>query len=339
MLAHEMHPRVANAKGSAFALAGARELGDGHAYRFQPPPDAADGHYDIYFFRSELMVTMRHLRSAAEWRSSDHGDQHVCFCFHLDGQRQVQVENDSLYRLTEPSFVAFYQPVEQPKQMIWQRGETELSVTIAFSPGLLLRELGLHPDDLPLLLQSFLPGREPPSFLWMRGPLLQHMHAAARALCKPGMVDASLMPAYVKAKANELLCLGLQAAHEMMREDEAVPGRRPTPRYAEAARAARRLLDDDGVGRLSIQALARVLRVDASSLCAAFRATVGETIFDYGNRTRMERAKRLLADGSLSIKQISHALGFSQPAAFAVAFKRFTGLSPDLYRRGGRRLD
>src|SRR5690349_20308560 len=109
-----------NAKGTAFGLAGVRALGDGTAYRFRPPEAAAAGHYDIYYFRSELMVTVRRLRSASEWRSSDNGDLHLCFCFHLDGNRQVLVDDDSLYRLAEPSFVAFYQPVEQPKHMIWQ---------------------------------------------------------------------------------------------------------------------------------------------------------------------------------------------------------------------------
>jgi len=313
-------------------------MGDGHAFRFQPPVEAADGHYDIYFFPSELMVTTRRLRSVAEWHSSDHGDHHLCFCFHLSGQRQVQVENDRLYRLSEPSFVAFYQPVDQPKHMIWRNGETELSVTIAFSPDLLQREFGLHAEDLPLLLQSFLPGRERPSFLWLRGPLLQHMHTAARALAEPDVIDACLLPAYVKAKASELLCLGLQAGREMWRSEEPAPARYLSPRYVAAAREARRLLEADCVGRLSIQALARSLQVDAARLCAAFRATMGETIFDYGNRARMERARRLLGEAGLSIKQISHAVGFSQPAAFAVAFKRFSGLSPKSYRQSaGRR--
>ncbi|MGE4252669.1 MAG: helix-turn-helix domain-containing protein [Parvibaculaceae bacterium] len=332
-----IHPRVMNAKGTAFALAEARRMGDGDFYRFQPPAQDAAGRYDIYFFRSELMVTVRSLRSVSEWRSSDNGDQNPCFCFHLDGNRQVLVDNDRLYRLAEPSFVAFYQPVEQPKHMIWQGGEKELSVTIAFSPDLPVREFGLHPDELPMLLQSLLPDiRQASSFLWRRGPLLQHVRSAAQALADPTLVDADLMPAYVKAKANELICLGLQAAREIMRGQEP-PSRQVTPRYAQAAHEARRLIDESAGERLTTQTLARRLRVDPTNLCAAFSATVGETIFGYGNRNRMTHAKRMLDEGRLSIKQISHALGFSQPAAFSVAFKRCVGLTPDDYRRARHR--
>jgi len=331
VLAHDIDPRVMNAKGTAFALAGVRSLGDGTAYRFRPPQAAADGHYDIYYFRSELMVTVRRLTSGSEWRSSDNGDQHLCFCFHLNGNRQVLVDDDSLYRLTEPSFVAFYQPVEQPKHMIWQNGESELAVTIAFSPELLHREFGIHPNDLPLLLQQFLPERQRPSFFWMRGPLHRQMQLAARALTDPEPLDPSLLPTFIKAKASELLCLGLQAAHDLMGSDG--DAGRCAPRYLAAAREARRLLDAGEGGRLSIQELARRLRVDPSNLCAAFKNAVGETIFAYGNRVRMERARTLLAEDRLSLKQISHGLGFSQPAAFSVAFKRYTGVTPDGYRR------
>ena len=331
MLAHDIDPRVMNAKGTAFALAGVRALGDGNAYRFHPPEGAADGHYDIYYFRSELMVTVRRLTTESEWRSSDNGDMHLCFCFHLQGSRQILVDDDSLYRLAEPSFVAFYQPVEQPKHMIWQNGESELAVTIAFSPELLHRELGLHPNDLPLLLQQFLPGRERPSFLWMRGPLQRQMQLAARALTDPQPLEPSLLPTFIKAKASELLCLGLQAAHDLMGEGEAVA--RTAPRYQVAARQARQLIDGSEGARLSIQEMARRLRVDPTNLCAAFKAAVGETIFAYSNRVRMEKAQALLADDGCSLKQVSHALGFNQPAAFSVAFKRFTGLTPDAYRR------
>ncbi|HKY94778.1 MAG TPA: helix-turn-helix transcriptional regulator, partial [Kiloniellales bacterium] len=185
--------------------------------------------------------------------------------------------------------------------------------------------------DLPLLLQQFLPGRERPSFLWMRGPLQRQMQLAARALTDPEPLDPSLLPTFIKAKASELLCLGLQAAHDLMGDGE--ESARCAPRYQAAAREARQLIDGSEGARLSIQELARRLRVDPTNLCAAFKTAVGETIFAYGNRVRMEKAQAMLADDRCSLKQISHALGFNQAASFSVAFKRYTGMTPDGYRR------
>jgi AraC-like DNA-binding protein len=44
------------------------------------------------------------------------------------------------------------------------------------------------------------------------------------------------------------------------------------------------------------------------------------------------RAKQLLEDPRCSIQEAAFALGFSTPAAFTRAFKRWTGATPTAYR-------
>ena len=46
-----------------------------------------------------------------------------------------------------------------------------------------------------------------------------------------------------------------------------------------------------------------------------------------------EQATRLLAQRTLPISQVAFALGYSEQAAFARAFRRWTGQSPRSYRR------
>jgi len=48
---------------------------------------------------------------------------------------------------------------------------------------------------------------------------------------------------------------------------------------------------------------------------------------------RLSLAQRHLATGKLNLPQIAKLVGFSQQAAFGRAFKRWTGMSPDQYRR------
>jgi len=56
------------------------------------------------------------------------------------------------------------------------------------------------------------------------------------------------------------------------------------------------------------------------------------TFIDYLTNRRMEEARRLLADGGLSIKEISGMTGYSDPNYFTRVFKRVEGLSPSAYR-------
>ncbi len=50
-------------------------------------------------------------------------------------------------------------------------------------------------------------------------------------------------------------------------------------------------------------------------------------------------AQRLLADPARSIQQVAHEVGFTNTAAFHRAFKRWTGVSPAVFRRRGTRGD
>ncbi|MEH6589597.1 MAG: helix-turn-helix domain-containing protein [Halioglobus sp.] len=50
-------------------------------------------------------------------------------------------------------------------------------------------------------------------------------------------------------------------------------------------------------------------------------------------QVQTERAKNFLADSTLSIAEISHRLGYAEPAAFSRAFSTWTGLPPGRWRK------
>jgi len=54
------------------------------------------------------------------------------------------------------------------------------------------------------------------------------------------------------------------------------------------------------------------------------------------DEARLNLARRYLADESLSISEISFALGYSEPSAFTRAFKRWSGSAPAEYRESAR---
>jgi len=82
----------------------------------------------------------------------------------------------------------------------------------------------------------------------------------------------------------------------------------------------------------SIDQLARLCEISPRHLARAFKASTGRTIGDYVREVRMIKARSLLADTRLSLKEIAHRLGFSSPSSFCVAFGKAMGVTPKQFR-------
>lgn len=82
----------------------------------------------------------------------------------------------------------------------------------------------------------------------------------------------------------------------------------------------------------TLQALAEVAATSRSRLIAAAQQEMGEGIFSYINRVRMEEAARLLCNTSLAVGRVASQVGYLSEAAFTVAFRRHTGMQPREYR-------
>ncbi|GAB7522311.1 helix-turn-helix domain-containing protein [Paraburkholderia sp. 2C] len=83
---------------------------------------------------------------------------------------------------------------------------------------------------------------------------------------------------------------------------------------------------------------------DVASLCGlstghfsfAFRQSMGMPPHAWLRAQRIERAKALLRDNTLSFPAIGLAVGFANQSSFGVAFRKETGLSPSAWRRSVR---
>lgn len=98
------------------------------------------------------------------------------------------------------------------------------------------------------------------------------------------------------------------------------------------AEAAKRYIEAHSAERFSLQAVSEALFVNGSHLLRSFKASTGQTLLEYHNRVRCEKAKRLLEDDGKSISQVSEAVGFVSAAHFSHVFKRMTGCTPTEYR-------
>lgn len=86
-------------------------------------------------------------------------------------------------------------------------------------------------------------------------------------------------------------------------------------------------------GSVSLEGAARALDVSTRTLQRALRRD-GADFRSLANTIRVRRAKELLSGTRASVTDISAELGYSTPANFARAFRKATGLAPEVFRRG-----
>ncbi|MEV7040856.1 AraC family transcriptional regulator [Amycolatopsis sp. NPDC051061] len=115
---------------------------------------------------------------------------------------------------------------------------------------------------------------------------------------------------------------------------------------SEAPPAWFRALDDAGVGealrllhaeparRWTVAALAARAGLSRAAFAARFAHLVGEPPLTYLTGWRMTLAADLLRDTEDSVAAVAKAVGYEDPFAFSVAFKRNRGASPSDWRRG-----
>jgi AraC family transcriptional regulator len=84
---------------------------------------------------------------------------------------------------------------------------------------------------------------------------------------------------------------------------------------------------------LTVESLASRCGFSTRHLSRIFRKTTGKTLGDFVAEVRIGRAKRRLADRDGLIKEIAYECGFRSQSAFAHAFRRATGQTPQQYRQ------
>lgn len=83
----------------------------------------------------------------------------------------------------------------------------------------------------------------------------------------------------------------------------------------------------------SLAALAHIAGISDFHFNRLFRKATGMPPSQYQIRLRMETARRLLRETTMSVVTIANEVGYSNPSHFAQQFRKETGLTPSHYRR------
>ncbi|QBI53911.1 AraC family transcriptional regulator [Streptomonospora litoralis] len=127
-----------------------------------------------------------------------------------------------------------------------------------------------------------------------------------------------------------------QALHRLLARHTHAPSPTETagpPGPARAVAQARELLRSRLADPPSLEELAAEVDTPPFALLRAFRAAHGLPPHAYVNDVRVQRARRLLADG-IPLADVATGLGFADQPHFTRHFKRITGVPPGAFQRG-----
>jgi YesN/AraC family two-component response regulator len=84
---------------------------------------------------------------------------------------------------------------------------------------------------------------------------------------------------------------------------------------------------------IQLTTLASKYSVSIAKLSTEIKKKVGMTFSDYLTQLRIQRAKELLSDESMSVSEIAEIVGYNDYFYFIKVFKKVQGISPSKYRK------
>ena len=88
-----------------------------------------------------------------------------------------------------------------------------------------------------------------------------------------------------------------------------------------------------GDSMLSLTAIAEHFQLTPQYLSTFFKKQTGMNLTDYISRVRIEQAKKLMRDKTLTFTQIANKVGYANDIGFIRVFKKYEGTTPGKYRQ------
>lgn len=98
------------------------------------------------------------------------------------------------------------------------------------------------------------------------------------------------------------------------------------------AKKARDYIDEHYENAVTLEEVSREVNVSPQYFSRLFKEETGENFIDYLTGIRIKRARHLLEEKELSVKEICYKIGYGDPNYFSRIFKKIVGITPTDYR-------
>jgi transcriptional regulator GlxA family with amidase domain len=106
----------------------------------------------------------------------------------------------------------------------------------------------------------------------------------------------------------------------------------------EQIKKAQEFIEKNYQEKITVDQIASMLALSRRNLERRFRKATSNSVVEYIQRVKIEAAKVSLESSRENVNDAMYKVGYSDPKAFRVSFKKITGLSPMQYRNKYNRL-
>jgi transcriptional regulator GlxA family with amidase domain len=100
----------------------------------------------------------------------------------------------------------------------------------------------------------------------------------------------------------------------------------------EAVKKAQEFIEQNVPEKITVDQLASMFAVGRRALERRFKKATSNTVVEYIQRVKVEAAKMSLESSRENVTEVMYNVGYTDPKAFRITFKKITGLSPVQYR-------
>jgi AraC family transcriptional regulator len=200
---------------------------------------------------------------------------------------------------------------------VWELKERDTALILSVSPEFMdtvVEQLDLDPRRIEIRNR-----------FQMRDAQLENVGWALKAEMENGFPSGRL---YFESLAVSVSIRLVRGHSSISRELGDPRGRLPDRRLRQVFAYIEDNLDQD----ISLGNIAAVASLSVSHFKAVFRESTGMPVHQYVIRRRIDRARRLLGEGKLSISQVALETGFAHQSHLARHMRRVLGVSPKALR-------
>jgi transcriptional regulator GlxA family with amidase domain len=100
----------------------------------------------------------------------------------------------------------------------------------------------------------------------------------------------------------------------------------------DSIKKAQEFIETNFQNKITVDQLASMLALSRRNLERRFKKATANTVVEYIQRVKIEAAKLSLESLRENVNEVMYKVGYSDPKAFRITFKKITGLSPIQYR-------
>ncbi|QJB37826.1 helix-turn-helix domain-containing protein [Chitinophaga oryzae] len=100
----------------------------------------------------------------------------------------------------------------------------------------------------------------------------------------------------------------------------------------EPIRKAQEFIEKNFTEKITVDQLAGMFTLGRRNLERRFKKATSNTVVEYIQRVKIEAAKKSLESSRENVNEVMYNVGYTDPKAFRITFKKITGMSPVQYR-------